>query len=99
MSSPRKPITGQAPAMKNTTPPTKLIPAISPMTTKKPVPLSERCGVSSAENSGGSAASTAPRAISALLSLMQSLYRLHGAQDDPQADKENGQKARQAEGR
>ena len=33
----------------------KLSPAIRPMTTRKPVLLSERCGVSSAENSGGSA--------------------------------------------
>src|SRR4051794_41070555 len=73
--------------MRNTTPPTKLMPAIRPITMKKPALLSERCGVSSAEKSVGSASSGA---VGALLSLMQSLYRLHGAQDDPQAGKENG---------
>src|ERR1043166_682324 len=57
---------------------------------------SDRCGVSSAENSVGSAA----MAAWTLLSLMRSsLYRLHGTQDDPQSRKQASpdSKARQAE--
>src|SRR3954468_2804023 len=92
-SSPRNGITGHAPIARNSTPPAKLIPAITPMTTRKPVPLNERCGVSSAENSVGSAASGP---AGALLSSMSRLYRHDGAQDDPNAQKEIAE-IRQAE--
>src|SRR5947207_9285234 len=84
-------MTGQAPTKKNTTPPTKLMPAIRPITTKNPTLLSERCGVSSAEKSMGSGLAAA---VGALLSLMRPLYRLDGTQDDPQ----ESQEIRQAEG-
>src|SRR2546423_5794531 len=83
---------GHAPRSGSITPPTKLIPAITPMTTRKPVPLSERCGVNSAENSAGSAFG----ASGALLSLIGQLYRQDGAQDDPEAKKEIAE-IRQAE--
>ena len=62
------------------------------MTTRKPVLLSDRCGVSSAENSAGSGCG----ALRSLLSLIARLYRLHGAQDDPGTEKEIAE-ARQAE--
>src|SRR3954447_14337900 len=84
---------GQAPRARNSTPPAKLIPAITPMTTRKPVPLSERCGVSSAENNVGSAGR---EASGALLSCISRLYRQHGAQDDPGGEKEIAE-IRQAE--
>src|SRR4029079_3123140 len=84
---------GHAPIARNSTPPTKLIPAITPITTRKPVPLSDRCGVTSAENSVGS---PALGASGALLSLMRRLYRLDGAQDDPGTEKEIAE-IRQAE--
>src|SRR3954447_14959768 len=83
---------GQAPRARNSTPPAKLIPAITPITTRKPVPLSERCGVSSAENSAGSVCG----ASGALLSLMRRLYRHDGPQDDPGTEKEIAE-IRQAE--
>src|SRR5689334_17612802 len=76
---------GHAPSNKNITPPTKLSPAMTLMTTRKPVAFSDRCGVNSAENSVGSGARGAS---GALLSLMRRLYRLHGAQDDPIGEKE-----------
>src|SRR3954469_17178781 len=92
-SSPRNGITGHAPMARNSTPATKLIPAITPMTTRKPVLLNERWGVSSAENSVGSATSGAS---GALLSSISRLYRHHGAQGDPGGQKEIA-KIRQAE--
>src|ERR1051325_5591858 len=79
--------------MRNSTPPAKLSPAISPITTRKPVLPSERCGVNSAENSVGSAGCGAS---GALLSLMRRLYRHDGAQDDPGGEKEIAE-TRQAE--
>src|SRR6201993_3525207 len=57
MSSPKKPNTGQAPSIRNTTPAAKLITLRNAITRRKPVRLSERCGVKSAENSTGSTAS------------------------------------------
>src|SRR4051794_16161125 len=84
-SSPRNGITGHAPIARNSAPPTKLIPAITPMTTRKPVLLNERCGVSSAENNVGSAGR---EASGALLSSISRLYRQDGAQDDPGGQKE-----------
>src|SRR5262249_16184431 len=44
----------QAPAMKNTSPATKLMPPIRHISTTNPVRPSERCGVSTAENNVGS---------------------------------------------
>src|SRR5215510_8097353 len=52
-SRPRKPSTGQAPIIKNTMPAMKLITHTKPISTRKPVRLSERCGVNSAENNSG----------------------------------------------
>src|SRR5437762_9123813 len=78
--------------MRNTTPPTKLMPAISPITTKKPALLSERCGVSSAEKSMGSGLAGA---VGALLSLISALYRLDGTQDDPPENQDCGKENRQ----
>src|SRR5262249_39190582 len=46
--------TGHAPAMMKTTPVAKHIPPISSITARKPGALSERCGVSTAENNVGS---------------------------------------------
>src|SRR3954447_20692807 len=83
---------GHAPKSKNITPPAKLIPAMTPMTASKPVPLSERCGVNSAENRAGSLCG----ASGALLSLIGRLYRVDGAQDDPVTEKEIAE-IRQAE--
>src|SRR3954468_7475156 len=68
-------------------PPAKLTAVITAMSTKNPTLLSDRCGVSSAEKSVGSAAAAAW----ALLSLMRVHYMLHGAQNEPQAGKENPQ--------
>src|SRR5215213_2548127 len=60
--------------MKNVTPPIKLIPATKPITTKNPTLPSDRCGVSSAENSVGST-----DAVSTLRQswALPSLMRLH----------------------
>src|ERR1700754_909694 len=52
-SRPKKPNTGHAPISRNTGPAAKLNAQINPISTIKPVRLSERCGVSSAENSSG----------------------------------------------
>src|ERR1700761_9577019 len=57
MSSPKKPNTGQAPMIRKATPAAKLIAVRNAITSMKPVRLSERCGVNSAENSTGSGAS------------------------------------------
>src|SRR5215213_9627598 len=52
-SRPKKPSTGQAPISKNAMPATKLTAPIKIVSTRKPVRLSERCGVTRAENSVG----------------------------------------------
>src|SRR6266550_3855965 len=54
MSSPQKPNTGQAPARRNVVPVTRLIPPATSINAKKPLRLSERCGVSTAEKIAGS---------------------------------------------
>src|ERR1700761_6722400 len=51
------PNTGHAPIIRNATPAAKLTRLRNDISTTKPVRLSERCGVSSAENSTGSGAS------------------------------------------
>ena len=53
----------------------KLSPAIRPMTTRKPVLLSERCGVSSAENSAGSASGGLRALLSLMLSIIPASWR------------------------
>src|ERR1044071_7958333 len=66
------------------------------ISTTEPALPSERCGVSSAQNSVGSASG----AVWALLSVMRSsLYRRHGPQDDPPSRKEASResKAREAQ--
>jgi endonuclease-3 len=52
-SRPKKPSTGQAPIIKNIMPAMKLMTQTKHISTRKPVRLSERCGVSSAENNSG----------------------------------------------
>src|SRR6201747_3216697 len=56
-SRPKKPNTGQAPISQNARPAAKLTTLRNPISTRKPVRFSERCGVSSAENNFGSACS------------------------------------------
>src|SRR5262249_25245109 len=48
-SSPQKPNTGQAPARRNVVPSARLAPPATSSNAKKPLRLSERCGVSTAE--------------------------------------------------
>src|ERR1700676_1384577 len=55
MSRPKKPNTGQAPINRNASPAAKLATLRNPISTRKPVRFSERCGVSSAENNSGCA--------------------------------------------
>jgi len=65
-SSPKKPKTGQAPINRNAIPATKLTALKNSITSRKPVRLSERCGVNSAENnsgSGGSGSKSLPAVI------------------------------------
>src|SRR6185503_2108837 len=52
-SRPKKPSTGQAPIIQNATPAIKLTAPTNVISTTKPVRLSERCGVTRAENSVG----------------------------------------------
>src|SRR5258708_15394461 len=52
-SRPKKPSTGQAPISRKARPAAKLSAQRHPINTRKPVRLSERCGVSSAENNSG----------------------------------------------
>src|SRR5882724_2304955 len=52
-SRPKKPNTGQAPISRKARPAAKLIAQRNAISTRKPVRLSERCGVSSAENNSG----------------------------------------------
>src|SRR5829696_5904364 len=52
-SRPKNPKTGQAPISQNATPATKLTAPMKIISTRKPVRLSERCGVTRAENSVG----------------------------------------------
>src|SRR5215211_8098810 len=52
-SRPKNPSTGQAPISKKATPATKLTAPMKIISTRKPVRLSERCGVTRAENSVG----------------------------------------------
>src|ERR1700722_8709622 len=53
-SRPKKPTTGHAPISRNATPAAKLTTLTKAITTRKPVRLSERCGVSRAENNSAS---------------------------------------------
>src|SRR6185312_1978358 len=52
-SRPKKPSTDQAPIIKNAMPATKLTAPMKVISTRKPVRLSERCGVTRAEKSVG----------------------------------------------
>src|SRR5665647_641581 len=64
-SRPKKPSTGQAPISRKASPAAKLIRPMNAITTTKPVRFSERCGVSSAENSSpsGSGSKSLPAVI------------------------------------
>src|SRR6185436_16017934 len=53
ISRPKKPSTGHAPIIQNAMPATKLTAPTNAISTRKPVRLSERCGVTRAENSVG----------------------------------------------
>src|SRR6202030_1775927 len=67
-SRPKKPNTGQAPINRNASPAAKLTTLMNPISTRKPVRFSERCGVSSAENNsgcGGAGSKSLPAVIAA----------------------------------
>ena len=87
----RKPNTGQAPIIRNTMPAAKLTPPTVTIRMRKPVALSERCGVNTAENSVGSPA----RSLSSVMA--DSVYEDDGPQDDPQ--ERASPKARSAQSR
>src|SRR5437899_3834056 len=70
MLRPKKPTTGQAPISRKTMPATKLIAHNAIISARKPVRLSERCGVSSAENNSGCGSSRS----NSLLAVMACQY-------------------------
>ena len=90
-SRPKKPSTGQAPIIRNTMPAAKLIAQTKPISTRKPVRLSERCGVSSAENNSGCGASCSNALLPAVMACQYT--RDHG-QNHPQGEIEGDGKAR-----
>src|SRR5215467_11126435 len=82
-SRPKKPNTGQAPIHQNTTPAAKLTTLTMPISTINPLRLSERCGVSSAENSFGSSAGS-----KSLLAVMACQYMRDHGQNHPRSTRQ-----------
>src|SRR5262249_19161415 len=66
-SRPQNPKTGQAPAIRNTIPVTKLAPPSTNISARKPLRPSERCGVSTAEKIVGSRAGSLSRTMALII--------------------------------
>src|SRR6266852_4703303 len=85
-SSPKKPNTGHAPSNRNAVPATKLMPPTAAMTIRNPARLRERCGVTTAEKSAGSAGWNS--AVGPLRDVIEVHYRSNmGRRANPTATK------------
>src|SRR5262249_48321406 len=86
----QKPNTGHAPARRNVVPSARLAPPATSINTKKPLRVSERCGVSTAEKIAGSRVGSLSGAIELTIPELWLARHLAGWPAEPPASRPEG---------